>query len=257
MLTVLPRLAILSLLGLALALPAGAQTPLPLGAPQQGKLAAGTPTEYTIVAKTAGVLVAAVQGEGDLVLEVTDADGQVLPEGRSDRDLNGSDGTEMVSSMIPEPGTYKVRVRVSGSGASTFQISGAWMSFPPFAQASTDPDRRPSGAKAAQVGKALEDSLDSKSGDSWDWFVIKPAQAGTLVVVTRRVGDGDTDLVLEAYLDGNFSQPVQRSDQDLQGNNANESVTLNVNAGQAVHVKVATNFSNANTKYRLSSSLVP
>lgn len=254
---VFPRLAVLSLIGVALASPAVAQTPLPLGAPQQGKIAGGTPTEYTVVAKTAGVLVAAVQGDGDLVLEVTDADGQVLPEGRSDRDLNGSDGTEMVSSVIPEPGTYKVRVRANGGGTSTFQLSGSWMSFPPFAQASTDPDRRPSGAKAAQVAKALEDSLDSKSGDNWDWFVLKAAEAGTLVVVTRRLGEGDTDLVLEAFLDGNFSQATQRSDQDLQGNNANESVTLNVNAGQSVHVKVSTNFSGASTKYRISSNLVP
>jgi hypothetical protein len=123
--------------------------------------------------------------------------------------------------------------------------------------ASSDPDRRPSTAKSAQVGKALEDQLDSKTGDSWDWYVMKSAQAGTLVIVTRRVGEGDTDLVLEAYLDGNFAQPAQRSDQDLQGNNASESVTLQVNAGQVVHVKVSANFSNASTKYRLSSNLVP
>lgn len=246
-----------SLLVFALASPALGQAPLPLGAPQPGKLPAGGVAEYTVVAKTAGVIVAAVQGDGDLVLQVTDADGQQLPEGNSDRDLNGSEGTELVSTMIPEPGTYKVRVRANGGAAATFSISGSWMSFPPFAMASTDPDRRPSGAKPAQVGKALEDSLNSESGDSWDWFVLKPGQAGTLVVVTRRLGDGDTDLVLEAYLDGNFAQAVQRSDQDLQGNNANESVTLNVEAGQQVHIKVATNFSNANTKYRLSSNLVP
>ena len=86
---------------------------------------------------------------------------------------------------------------------------------------------------------------------------MKANQAGTLVVVTRRVGEGDTDLVLEAFLDGDFAQPAQRSDQDMQGNNANESVTLNVNAGQAVHIKVSANFSNANTRYRLSSNLVP
>jgi hypothetical protein len=86
---------------------------------------------------------------------------------------------------------------------------------------------------------------------------MKSAQAGTLVIVTRRVGEGDTDLVLEAYLDSNFSQPAQRSDQDLQGNNASESVTLQVNAGQVVHIKGSANFSNAATKYRLSSNLVP
>lgn len=240
-----------------LATAASAQTPLPMGAPQQGKVASGAATEYTVVAKTAGVLVAAVKGDSDLVLQVTDSDGQTVPEGSSDKDLNGNEGTELVSTVITEPGTYKVRVRVNGGGAATFDISGSWMGFPPFAMASSDPDRRPSTAKAAQVGKALEDQLDSKTGDSWDWWVMKSAQAGTLVIVTRRVGEGDTDLVLEAYLDSNFSQPAQRSDQDLQGNNASESVTLQVNAGQVVHIKVSANFSNAATKYRLSSNLVP
>ena len=237
--------------------PAAAQAPLPMGAPQKGNVTSGGAAEYTVVAKTAGVLVAAVKGDSDLVLQVADSDGQTVPEGSSDKDLNGNEGTELVSTVITEPGTYKVRVRVNGGGTASFEISGSWMAFPPFAMASSDPDRRPSTAKAAQIGKAVEDSLDSKTGDSWDWWVMKANQAGTLVVVTRRVGEGDTDLVLEAFLDGNFAQPAQRSDQDMQGNNANESVTLNVNAGQAVHIKVSANFSNASTKYRLSSNLVP
>ena len=257
MASVVSRSVVVSLMVAALALPAAAQTPLPLGAPQQGKVGAGKPTDYSVVAKTAGVLVAAVKGDADLVLSVTDSDGQTVPEGRSDKDINGSEGTEMVSVVIPEAGTYRVRVEVNGGGASSFEVSGSWMSFPPFAQASTDPDRRPSGAKAAQVGKAIEDSLNAEAGDIWDWFVMKPGQGGTLVIVTRRLGEGDTDLVLEAFLDGNFSTPAQRSDQDMQGNNANESVTLNVNAGQAVHIKVSANFSRPNTKYRISSNLVP
>lgn len=251
------RLVVTSVMAAALASPAAAQSPLPLGAPAKGQVPNGGAAEYTVVAKTAGVLVAAIKGDDDLVLHVTDADGQTVPDGRSDRDLNGSSGTELVSVVIPEPGNYRVRVTVNGSGAASFEISGSWMSFPPFAQASSDPDRRPTTARAAQVGKAIEDSLNSQQGDSWDWFVMKPSQAGTLVVVTRRLGDSEGDLVLEAFLDGSFAQSAQRSDQDLQGNSANESVTLQVDAGQAVHIKVSANFSNVNTKYRLSSNLVP
>lgn len=251
------RTGLVMLMAVAMASPAAAQAPLPLGAPQQGKVAAGSAAEYTVVAKTAGVLVTAVKGDADLVLQVADADGQTLPDGSSDKDLNGNEGTELVSTVITEPGNYKVRVRANGGANASFEISGSWMAFPPFAMASSDPDRRPSTAKPAQVGKAIEDSLNSQAGDTWDWWVMKASQAGTLVIVTRRVGEGDTDLVLEAFLDGDFSRPAQRSDQDMQGNNANESVTLNVNAGQSVHIKVSANFSNANTRYRLSSNLVP
>jgi uncharacterized protein YfaP (DUF2135 family) len=257
MLSSLRRLVWLACVVVVLPVPAWAQTALPLGTPQQGKVSSEAPTEYTFAAKTAGLLGVAVQGDGDLAFSVTDEDGQQLPDGNVDRDLNGSEGTEMVSMLISEPGTYKVRVRVQGGSSATFSIGGSWLSFPPFARASSDPDRRPRSAHSIVVGKAHEDALDSESGDLWDWFVMKPAQAGTLAIVTRRVGEGDSDLVLEVYLDGNFASPADRSDQDLQGNNANESVTVNVNAGQAVHVKVAGAFSRVSTKYRVSSSLIP
>ena len=248
---VLTLLIILGATGNALA-----QTPLPLGAPQQGKTSSETPAEYTVVAKTAGLLSVAIAGEGDLAFQVTDEDGQALPEGNVDRDLNGNDGHEMVALILPEPGTYKVRVRAQG-GSATFQISGAWIPVAAYAMASPDPDRRPRSAKAIVMGKPHEDSLNAEAGDGWDWFVMKPGQAGTLAIVTRQIGDGDADLVLEVYTDNDFTKPAARSDQDLQGNSANESVTINVSAGQAVHVKVAGAFSRVSAKYRVSSSLIP
>ena len=237
--------------------PGAAQAPpaLPMGAPSQGTVA-DAPAEYTVTAKSAGVLTVAVQGTGDLALQLVDEDGQVMPDGSSDRDLNGSDGTELLSATITEPGSYRVRVRLQGGDKSTFSIAGAFLGFPAF-QRPGDPDRRPAAAKAVQVGKPYEDGLDQSAGDVWDWFVMKATLAGTLTVVTRQLGTGDApDLVLEVYTDGKFSDAQDRSDQDLQGNSANESVTVQVTAGQAVHVKVSGNRSGA-AKYRLSSSLAP
>jgi hypothetical protein len=253
----LPRSVLISFAVCALASSAFAQRPLPLGAPEEGKIASGTPAEYTVVAKTAGVLTVAVHGDGDLALMVADADGQTLPEGSVDRDMNGSAGTEMMSMVIPDAGTYRVRVRLQGGSSSTFQISGSWLSFPALARPSADPDARPSGARPLDVGKAHEDALDSQNGDHWDWFTLRAPDAGTLAIVTRKVGDRDADLVLEVYLNGDFGQPAERSDQDLQGDSANESLTVNVTAGQTVHVKVSSALSRVTTKYRISSSLIP
>ena len=252
------RLLGLSTFGVAalisVSMSAQAPAPLPMGAPAQGKVA-GEPMEYAVAAKTAGVLTVAVQGTSDLSLQLVDEDGQVMPDGSTDRDLNGNDGTELLSVTLTEPGAYRLRVRSSGDGG-TFQIAGAFMSFPPF-QRPGDPDRRPRAAKAGQVGKAFEDGLDPEAGDNWDWWVMKAAQAGTLTIVTRQVGTGDApDLVLEVFTDGEFSEAKDRSDQDLQGNSANESATVQVTAGQAVHVKVSSNFGRG-AKYRLSSSLAP
>jgi hypothetical protein len=251
------RLPVVSAFGVALlAATASAQSPapLPMGAPAQGKVDS-EPAEYAVVAKSAGVLSVAVQGSGDIALQLVDEDGQVLPEGSTDRDLNGSEGTELLSTTITEPGAYRLRVRASGNG-STFQIAGSFLAFPAF-QRPGDPDRRPASAKALQVGKAVEDGLDPAAGDNWDWWVLKSAQAGTLTVVTRQVGTGDApDIVLEVYTEGDYATAKDRSDQDLQSNSANESATVQVAAGQAVHVKVLSNFSRA-AKYRLSSGLAP
>jgi len=233
---------------------AQAPAPLPMGAPAQGKVG-DAPVEYAVAAKTAGVLSVAVQGTSDLSLQLVDEDGQVLPDGSTDRDLNGNEGTELLSATVTEPGAYRLRVRSGGSGG-TFQIAGSFMSFPAF-QRPGDPDRRPATAKAGAVGKALEDGLDPGAGDNWDWWVLKAPEAGTLTVVTRQVGTGDApDLVLEVFTDADFADAKNRSDQDLQGNSANESATVQVTAGQAVHVKVSSNFGRA-AKYRLSSSLAP
>ena len=248
---------VFGVIAFGIAASAAAQSPLPLGTTAQGKVSSQAPAEYSVVAKTAGVLVVAVKGDGDLNLRVADEDGQTLPDGSVDRDMNGSEGTEMLSMLIAEPGTYRVRVGLQGGSNSSFQINGSWLSFPAFASANPDKDRRPSQARPAKIGEAFEDSLNSAEGDNWDWFVMKTAQAGTLAVVTRRVGEGDSDLVLEVFADGKFSEPAGRSDQDLQGNNANETVTVNVTAGQTIHVKVSTAFNRANTKYRVSSSLIP
>ena len=243
---------------LAITVPAIAQAPaaLPMGAPGQATVTDDRPAEFTVAAKTAGVLSVAVQGTGDLALQLVDDDGQVLPDGSADRDLTGNEGMELLSTTVTEPGTYRVRVRLQGGEKSTFTIAGAFLTFPAF-QRPGDPDRRPGNARSIAIGKPLEDGLDAASGDSWDWYVFKAAEEGTLTVVTRQVGNGDApDLVLEVYTGGNFGDAQDRSDQDLQGNSASESVTVQVKAGEAVHVRVSGNFSNA-AKYRLSSSLAP
>ncbi|MEZ5320047.1 MAG: PPC domain-containing protein [Vicinamibacterales bacterium] len=252
----LPRVLVLPAAALLLLVsrPADAQTALPMGAPQNGTASGQTPAVYTFTAKTAGVLSVAVQGTDDLQLVLRDGDGQQVRDGVSDRDLYGSPGTELLSTTLTEAGTYKVSVELLGGGQSTFKIAASFLSFPAF-ERPADPDKRPSNATALEIGKTHEDTLDSDQGDAWDWFVFKVTEAGTLALITRVDGD-DTDLMLEAYIDGDFSRPVDSSDQDQQGNAGNESVTIAVKAGQTVHVKVAGAFSSVKGAYRLQSSLI-
>jgi hypothetical protein len=247
--------ALAGIVGLS-AVAGSAQSPaaLPIGRLDAGVAANDKPAVFEFKAAAAGVLTVAVHGDGDLALSVTDQDGQQVPEGSSDRDYYGSGGIEQLMVTLTEPGTYRVSVRLL-EGSGKFQIGASWISFPARARPG-DPDKRPATARAVETGRTVEDSLDSSSGDAWDWYVFTPKTAGSLTVILRPLGDGQIDLALEIYTSSDFTKPTLRSDQDLQGNTANESGTVDVTAGQKVHVKVMGASGSAQGKYRISTSLI-
>ncbi len=232
-------------------------SPLPLGKPVEGTTASEKPTTFEFKASGAGVLAIVLQGDGDLAIVVTDSDGQPLQDGQADRDLFGSPGAEQALATITEPGSYRVQVRLL-EGNGKFQLGASWIPFPSRARPS-DPDKRPATARVLQIGATHEDSLDTPSGDVWDWFVYTPKTAGTLTVLLRPVVGAETqiDLQLEVFAgDQNLSQPTMRSDQDLQDNPANESVVIEVAAGQKIYAKVSGATGSATGKYRISTSLI-
>jgi hypothetical protein len=139
-----------------------------------------------------------------------------------------------------------------GTVASTTVTDGAPAGREP------DPDGRPGLAIPLEIGGTYEEGLDSAVGDHWDWFVVRAPSAGSLVVVTR-LADGESgDLVLEAFTSGEFAEPAVRSDQDLQGDTGHESVTVRVQAGQTVHLRVSSAYgTTSRVRYRISSSILP
>jgi len=251
------------LLVLVLCLPAvsEAQDPpaLPIGATAAGTLGSGgSPARYRFEATGPGVLTIAAHGGEDLTLAVMDEDGQPVPEGTADRDLNGDTGAEVLSVILSAAGTYLVEVRSNGgSSASSFTVGASWVAMAAFARP-PDPDGRPSQARAVTIGTPHADQLHPDSNDLWDWFVVRITQAGTLAVVTRMDDGGDGDLALEVYLGQKFTEPVAQSDQDLQGNMGNESVTVDVKTGDVLHIKVRSlNTRGGAVPYRLTVARVP
>jgi hypothetical protein len=232
-----------------------AGTALAVGKTEAGQASTNAPATYVFKAATAGVLTVAVVGDGDVEIAIMDEDGQSVPDGTQDRDLFGSTGTEQASVTFTEPGVYRVQVRTVDGAASKFQIGASWISMPALARPS-DPDKRPGQARVLDIGKSHEDSIDTEKGDPWDWFVFAPAQAGTLTIILRPVSKESFDLTLETFTGGDFTKPTASSDQDLQGHSANESISIDVPAGQKVFVKVYAGFGSATGKYRISSSLI-
>jgi len=211
---------------------------------------------FAFQAETAGVLTVVVRSldESDLVLLVTDADGQSLPNGRSDQDLGGDSGAEQFSVTLPRAGGYRIQVETFGGGQAAFMIGASWLSFPQL-EIPEDTDGSPAGAMRIAEGQdAHEDSIDGVAGDYRDWYVLTAEVGGTLTVAIR--GE-EGDLVLEAFGEGEFTDPIERSDQDLQENGANEAITLVVEAGQTFYFRVAGFSDGAAVAYRLQVGLIP
>ena len=253
-------------LGVLLAVCVSAANPQPLSGQGQGILRAGTvvegstgwdgPATYEYGAESAGVLTIVVRSldETDLVLVVTDSDGQPLPNARSDQDLGGNSGAEQFAVTLPRPGKYQVRVETFAGSQAAFKIGVSWLSFPDLAVAA-DPDGSPSSAVTIRVGQdTWIDSVDGSVGDYWDWFVLKAESGGTLTIATRAE---EGDLILEAFKPGDFGEALERSDQDLQGNGGNEALTLVVEAGEEFFFKVSAFSEGASIPYRLQVGFIP
>ena len=71
------------------------------------------------------------------------------------------------------------------------------------------------------------------------WYRFSAPETGTLRLATRASGSNDGDLVIEAYLDEVFDFSVARSDADRDGDPAKESIEIDLQAGQVLHVKVS------------------
>jgi len=211
---------------------------------------------HTFEAGAAGVLTVVVRSldETDLFLLVTDSDGQLLPNGRSDQDLGEDAGAEQFAVTLPRAGKYQVRVETFGGSEGAFRIGVSWLPFPDLA-VPADPDGSPSSANRIRVGQGTrDDSIDGASGDYWDWFVLKVEKGGTLTVATRAE---EGDLILEAFGSDDFSEALERSDQDLQGNGGNEALTLVVEPGEEFFFKVSAFSEGGSVPYRLQVGFIP
>lgn len=235
--------------------PAPGPQKLPVGAAGKGAAKADAPAIFTFEADQPGVLTIVVraEGPGDLVIMVTDEDGQPIADGKGDRDVGGTRGAEQHAATLPWAGKFLVRIEAPAFDELPFTIAAGWLPLPLVA-GKQDPDGRPRAAATLELGKARNDDLSASQGDLWDWYAIRCPDAGTLTVIVR---SSEGDLVLEAYAEGSFREPLTRSDGDLQGVAGNEQVILDVKAGTTIYVRVALATSeSASGPYKLSSGLI-
>ena len=230
---------------------------LPIGSTTDGITASSSFAAFVFKAPSAGILMVAIRAsvETDLVLFVTDDYGQTLPDGKSDQDLGGNAGHEQVAVVLPRSGSYFVSVRPYDQGGGQFSIGGAWLAWPDL-ERDIDLDGSPGSANPITAGTTTaRDTINPSRGDHWDWYSITIRESGLLTVVTRA---SQGDLVLEAFIEGEYGEATQRSDQDLQEVMGNEAITLVVTQGQTLYFKVyAFSSSGDAVTYRLSAVVIP
>jgi hypothetical protein len=156
---------------------------------------------------------------------------------------------------LPEAGVYLVAVDPLGAGPLRFEIGATFLASELVAE-SADPDGKPSGAVELTLGGSHANFLDPMNGDHRDWYSIQVEQDGVLTVLTR--SDGEGDLKLEVFRDGDFRNAAGYSDQDMDGVLGNESVSLDVRAGDTIHFRVSPSFGGGDRiDYRVGSGIIP
>lgn len=139
-----------------------------------------------------------------------------------------------------------VFIRVAASGSPT----GGYTLLADYG--AQDADGTLATARPLEVGTAYEDT-ERVVSDREDWFAVTAPSAGTLTITTSPLGDSTPDLVLELHLDES-SGAVDTSDRDLD-TYADESLTVDVTAGQTVFVVVRTYGDSPPTGYRIIAEL--
>lgn len=241
-----------------LSFPIQAQTALPMGSTAPGLLSFGEPATFTFEATAPGFLSVVVRAEAgeDLAINILDAESQSLPDGRADIDLGGDVGAEQLVVTLPYAGRYSVLVESLSGEPASFQIGGSFLASP-LAAGAEDPDGRPSGARELAVGGSFEDTIAPGEGDRWDWYRIPVTQDGVLTVLTRTPGESG-DLRLELFDEGSYQNPADVSDQDMDGVLGNESITVDVTAGQVLYVRVLPSFGGTGSvAYRVACGIIP
>jgi hypothetical protein len=144
------------------------------------------------------------------------------------------------------------------------QVDGRWFlavvpgGAPGAVEWSTGSAGAGDGAEAATVLGLEASRQDRLDDEGRHWYVITAPEDVTVNFTTRSTGENDGDLVIEAYVNEDFGQFLIRSDSDMEGDSAHESVTVDLRAGDILHVKVAAWGSGDNQwSYQLDVSHAP
>lgn len=223
---------LLCLFVLVAAAPAAADE-LPLGMTFADETSSDSQARYTFTAEETGVLSIVVRADQDVRIVVYDSFEQELPDGNVDTDFRGDYGAEQGAFVIGQPGEFTV-VIVPLSSEASYTMGASWLAMEEV-ETPEDPQGRPATAAELTLDENLFGVIDEPDGDILDWFKFTAPADGTLTVGTRtRTGD----VVLSCYEEGSYNNPIEYSDQDLQGDGGRERIVIEVEEGEVFYFQV-------------------
>ncbi len=192
------------------------------------------------------------QGGGELVRPLDGDLSELVIDGDSASGRVGEDALEFVRidgrwfAKMPEPAPFDPG---QSSGTGSTEASDFWADMENRNRAGYE------GAEALVVPISLEVVLD---GNGPRWYRFDTEQSGLLRVATRSTGQNDGDLVIRAYRDENFGEVAASSDNDSDGDSANESIELDLQVGQVLHVQISEFFaSDDKLSFHMEASFTP
>ncbi len=196
------------------------------------------PNDFCFPIEGPGVLTVVVRGapgtDFDLFIEIVDEYGDVVFNGYSDQDLGGRFDAEQLAVTLARPGEYTVRVGNFG-GSGQFFLGANWIKLAGLERES-EHDDFPDGATRLTADSGPQRArVDEFAGDPEDWWYVANDTKSLMVVTVRTMADGD--LVLEAYAEYDFIEPLVYSDDDL-GAFGNESVNIELMSGERIYLLV-------------------
>jgi len=212
---------------------------LPMGMMQKVALESEETLALPFTADGPGMLTVAYAGGLGIGVEVADTHSRII-DWDSTRIQQPRD-SPIRFAMVPISRAGDYSVRIGSESSSDIMLGAQWI---PFRQTEDSPDATylPTPDPETELHlvpgtKAIGDIIGGDEELSHLWCRFDAEENGQLIVLAESESPG-ADLTMTSFEQGHYGNGMEYVDSDLNGNVANEGITLHVTAGQTYYVRV-------------------
>ncbi|XAM00620.1 hypothetical protein OT109_04355 [Phycisphaeraceae bacterium D3-23] len=220
------------------AAPDGSALYLPLGTTKKFALERGTTLELPFVADGPGMLTVAYGGAVQTTqVEVVDASGRRLAW-EDNSGFGGVSTSPVRHALIPIGGEGEFTIRLGALGEGELTLGGEWLPFPQVEGVSAVivPSPEPTTEIVLVPDRMMTGAIDQSDPDRYHlWCRFEATEDGQLVVLANA---DQGDITMSSFNEGQYRNPIEHVDSDMNGSVANEGLIVDAVAGQVYYVRV-------------------